>query len=210
MLEKDGLVFHCVPLLFVVESAYQIMEPSRIVGAPGWIKSGTLWEIHAKVAGEDAAAFYKLSRTQRDSMVRALLANQLHMQAHVEQREMPVYDLVVARGGPKMKEATPEENDKTHLMSGRGGDIDAAAMTIDGLPWVLGEITGRPVVNKTGLTAKYDFTLQYLPGAQAAADETGRISIFTALEEQLGLKLVPAREPIDVLVIDSIEQPAAN
>ena len=75
---------------------------------------------------------------------------------------------------------------------------------------MLGEVVGRPVVNKTGLPAKYDFTLQYLPGTQAGADETGRTSIFTALEEQLGLKLTPARDMAEVLVIDSIEQPAGN
>jgi uncharacterized protein (TIGR03435 family) len=209
-LEKDELVFHCDPLLFVVESAYQIMEPSRIIGAPEWMKSGALWEIHAKVAGEDAAAFYKLSRNDRDLMVRALLADRLGMKAHVEKHEMPVYQLVVVKGGPKMKESTPEENDKTKMASSRGGEIDAVAVTMDALPWMLGEITGRPVVNKTGLAAKYDFTVKYLPGAQAATDETDRTSIFTALEEQLGLKLEPARAPVDVLVIDSIEQPAAN
>ena len=210
LLEKDGLTFHCVPLLFVVKSAYQIMESSRILGAPEWMKGGTLWEIHAKVAGEDAAGFYKLTRSERDLMVRALLADRLHMKAHLEKREMPVYDLVVAKGGPKMKESRPEENDKAKMASSRGGEIEAVAMTMDGLPWMLGEITGRPVVNKTGLTAKYDFTVQYLPGAQEATDDTSKTSIFTALEEQLGLKLVPARDMVDVLVIDSIEQPAAN
>ncbi|HWG18514.1 MAG TPA: TIGR03435 family protein [Acidobacteriaceae bacterium] len=209
-LTQDGLVFHCDPLMFVVESAYQIMEPSRIIGAPEWLKNGGLWEIHAKVAGDDAAAFYKLSRHDRDLMVRSLLADRLHMKAHVEQREMPVYDLVVAKGGPRMKEAKPEENDKTKMASSRGGEIDAVAVTMDALPWMLGEVVGRPVVNKTGLPAKYDFTLRYLPGAQSAADETGRTSIFTALEEQLGLKLTPARDMAEVLVIDSIERPVGN
>ena len=209
LLEKDGLTFRCVPLLFVVKSAYQVMESSRIIGAPEWVKSDKLWEIHAKVAGEDAAAFYKLSRKDRDLMVRALLADRLHMKAHVEQREMPAYDLVVAKGGPKMKESTPEEDDKARL-AGHSGEIEAIAATMDALPWMLGEISGRPVVNRTGLTAKYDFTLQYLPGAQAAADDSGKTSIFTALEEQIGLKLEPAREMVDVLVIDAIEQPAAN
>jgi len=208
-LEKDALTFHCDPLLFVVESAYQIMEPSRIIGAPEWLKNGGLWEIHAKVAGEDAAAFYKLSRKDRDLMVRALLADRLHMKAHVEKREIPVYELVVAKGGPKIKRSTPEEKDKTRLSSSRGGEINAVDVTMDGLPWMLGEITGRPVLNKTGLAGEYDFTLQYLPDAQAVADDT-RTSIFTALEEQLGLKLVPAKDLADVLVIDSIEQPAAN
>lgn len=210
LLEKDGLTFHCVPLMFVVEMSYQIMEPSRILGAPERLKNGGLWEIHAKVAGEDAAAFYKLSRRQRDLMVRSLLADRLHMKAHLEKREIPVYELLVAKGGPKMKKSTPEEKDKTKLASSGGGEIDAVDVTMDGLPWMLGEITGRPVLNKTGLAGEYDFILQYLPEADAAAEDSSRTSIFTALEEQLGLKLVAAKDVADVLVIDSIEQPAAN
>ena len=65
-------------------------------------------------------------------------------------------------------------------------------------------------MDKTHLTGKYDFTLTYVPAAKAASDETGGPSVFTAVEEQLGLKLVPGKAPMDVLVIDSIERPAAN
>jgi uncharacterized protein (TIGR03435 family) len=210
LLEKDALTFHCVPLMFVVEMSYQIMEPSRILGAPEWMKGGTLWEIDAKVAGGDVAAFGKLSRSQRDLMVRALLIDRLHLKAHIEQREMPVYQLVIAKGGPKVKEARADEDDKAKIMSGHSGEIEAVAAQMDALPWMLGNEVGRPVVDKTGLTGKYDFTLEFVPEARAAADETGGPSIFTALEEQLGLKLVPAKDMAEVLVIDSIEQPGAN
>lgn len=70
--------------------------------------------------------------------------------------------------------------------------------------------TGRPVLDRTGLAGKYDFTLEFEPTAKMGKEDSGRPSVFTALEEQLGLKLVPAKEPVDVLVIDSIEHPAAN
>jgi uncharacterized protein (TIGR03435 family) len=211
-LRPDGLSFHCVRILFLVESAYQIMESSRIVGLPGWAKSDTLWEIDARVAGSDAAAFSKLTRKERDLMVRTLLTGRFRMKAHSEQREMPVYELTVAKGGPKLKASTPEEDDKAKIVGGQGGAgrIEAVAATMDALPWMLGDEVGRPVLNKTGLTGKYDFTLQYLPSERAAADESATPSIFTAIEEQLGLKLVPARDMADVLVIDSIEQPTAN
>jgi uncharacterized protein (TIGR03435 family) len=78
------------------------------------------------------------------------------------------------------------------------------------LKFLLSKEVGRPVVDKTGLTGKYDFTLEYSPSARAGFDESEKPSVFTALEEQLGLKLVPSKESIDVLVIDSVEQPTTN
>ena len=83
------------------------------------------------------------------------------------------------------------------------------------LKFLLAKETGRPVVDDTGLTGKYDFVLEYTPASRAAAsgtgtDEGGRPSIFTALEEQLGLKLVPSKQPVEMLVVDSIEQPKEN
>jgi len=129
----------------------------------------------------------------------------------MEKREMPVYDLVIAKGGSKLKEATADEGAKgSRMMGGGGGKIEAVGAQLTSLPWMLNAEVGRPVVDKTGLTGKYDFKLEYVPAARAAADETGGPSIFTALQEQLGLKLEPAKEPMDVLVIDSIEQPAEN
>jgi uncharacterized protein (TIGR03435 family) len=83
-------------------------------------------------------------------------------------------------------------------------------MPLTSLPWILNSEVGRPVVDKTGLTGKYDFTLDYVPVAKAATDDSGGPSIFTALQEQLGLKLEPAKAPMDVLVIDAVERPAAN
>ena len=124
--------------------------------------------------------------------------------------EIPIYEMVVARGGSKLKNSAPEEAGKGHMISGRGNKLDAVDSSLTMLPWFLNAEVGRPVVDKTGLSGKYDFTLDYLPSAKAATDESGGPSIFTALEEQLGLKLEAAKASMDVLVIDSIEQPAAN
>jgi len=209
----DGVSTFCVPLLFVIEAAYGIMEPSRIVGAPDWVKKSAQYDIDAKVAGEDVAAYGKLSFDDRDRMLQSLLAKRFHMNAHIEKREMPVYDLVVAKGGPKLKEATAEEANDPKLDERlvRGGKVEAVGVQLTSLSGAfLKSEVGRAVVDKTGLAGKYDFTLEFVPAAKAATDETGGPSIFTALEEQLGLKLEPAKAPMDVVVIDSIEQPAAN
>lgn len=210
MVQKDGIHTFCLSLQAMVQIAYLIAEPSRLVGMPEWTRSGGGWNIDAKVAGEDAAAFGKLTKEDRGRMVQKLLADRFHLKAHLEQREMPVYDLVVAKGGPKLKEATAEEASKSMLRGAVPGKIECVSMPLSTLPVFLNRELGRPTVDKTGLTGAYDFTLEFVPAAKAATDETGGPSIFTAVEEQLGLKLEPAKEPMDVLVVDSIEQPAAN
>jgi uncharacterized protein (TIGR03435 family) len=206
----DGISIFCIPVLFAIEQAYMIHEPSRILGAPDWVKN-SMYDIDAKVAGEDVEAFHKLSRGEHSRMLQPLLAERFHLKAHIEQREMPVYNLVVVKGGSKLKAATADDASKgSHMMTNGKGNIDAVNAVLTGLPGILYNEVGRPVVDKTGLTGKYDFTVDYVPASKAATDESGGPSIFTALEEQLGLKLEPAKAPLDVLVIDSIEQPAAN
>jgi uncharacterized protein (TIGR03435 family) len=207
---KDGLTASCVPLAFVVESAYHLFDSARIVGLPEWSKDPSqVYAIEARVSGEDAAAFNKLSREEKLGMMQLVLADRFHMKAHMEPRPMPAYDLVIAKGGPKLIAPEPNESG-TSQFGAPTGDVKWVDSPLTNLMFLLGRETGRPVVDKTGLTEKYDFTLAFTPAARAATDDSGRPSVFTALEEQLGLKLVPAKEPVDVLVIDSIEQPAMN
>ena len=207
----DGVSIFCVPLLFAIEQAYLIHEPSRILGAPEWVKNNSVkFVIDAKVAGEDVETYHHLSRDDHSRMLQPLLAERFHLKAHIEQREMPIYELVVAKGGSKLKESPEDAAGNAHMVTDGRGKIDVQHALLSGLPGILNSEVGRPVVDKTGLTGKYDFTLEYVPAAKAATDESGGPSIFTALEEQLGLKLEPAKVPMDVLVIDSIEQPAAN
>ena len=206
----DGVNIFCVPLLFAIQQAYQIHDASRILNAPGWVNGPNVWQIDAKVAGDDVAAFHNLNREEHMGMLRPLLADRFHLKAHIEQRQMPIYELVVGKSGLKLKEATADETGNAHMVIEGAGKIDAARASLAGLPGLLSREVGRLVVDKTGLTGKYDFTLEYVPATKAATDESGGPSIFTALEEQLGLKLEPAKAPMDVLVIDSIEQPTAN
>jgi len=206
----DGVQVVCVPLLLAIERAYGMTDPTRIIAAPDWVQTFGMYEIDAKVAAADITAFSKLGRNQQLRMLQPVLADRFHMKAHMEKREMPAYDLVVAKGGPKLKPPTADDANKAGQVSRERGKIQAADSTLESLPWILTEELGRPVVDRTGLQGRYDYTLQYAPVAPSASDEAGGSSVFTALEEQLGLKLEAAKEPMDVLVIDSIEQPTAN
>jgi uncharacterized protein (TIGR03435 family) len=205
----DGVTFFCAPLVVVIETAYGIMEPSRILGAPDWVKNLGFYDIDAKVSGEDVVAYGKLAAEDKNRMLQSLLGERFHLKAHIEQREIPVYELVLAKDGPKLKEATANEAGKASIIS-RRGKVECVSMPLTSLPWILNSEVGRPVMDKTGLAGKYDFTLDYVPAAKAATDDSGGPSIFTALQEQLGLRLEPAKAPMDVLVIDAVERPAAN
>ena len=205
----DGLSASCVPALFVVEVSYHLFDKARILGLPEWATSSQMYAIQARVSGEDAAAFSKLSREEQYRMLQPVLAERFHMKAHMEAREMPAYDLVVSKGGSKLKQPDPAERGGSQFGAGNGV-VKWTNSPLTNLKFALSQEVGRPVMDKTGLTGKYDFTLEFAPANRAATDDGSRPSIFTALEEQLGLKLVPSKERVDVLVVDAIEQPAAD
>jgi uncharacterized protein (TIGR03435 family) len=149
------------------------------------------------------------------------------LNAHHESRELPVYALVIVKGGSKLKEAKPGQLSPDlppafaafhggTFRRGRGKIVGWNAPLSGLLPFLRNEL-GRTVVDETGLAGNYDYTLAWTPEAMAAgganeraAQENSGPSIFTALREQLGLKLVSKKEPQDVLVIDHVEQPTAN
>ena len=177
---------------------------------PGWANSEP-YDVQAKVDAATAEAWKKLSAkevaAQQHLMMRSLLADRYQLKAHVETELGPAYDLVVAKGGLKMKEAPVDE--KPYGMIA-GGTMTVHAKSLD---WLIGNLagwSGRIVVDKTGLVGKkFDFELKWSPDWQSDAANAGP-SIFTALEEQLGLKVVPSQEPVKTLVIDHIERPSPN
>jgi len=204
----DGMKVECVGLQALIKYAFGINEDSRILGAPGWLKE-SFYSIDAKVSGEDAGAYAKLSGKQRSLMLQQLLADRFAMKSHRETKDLPIYALAIAKGGSKLKEASSDEA-ALGMMRMRGkGEIDSVGSSIDSLPGFLTRELDRPVVDKTGLTGKYDFTLRFAEGPGAEPDPDAA-SIFTAVQEQLGLKLEPSKAPIEVLVIDHIEKPSAN
>lgn len=205
----NGLSAACVPVVFVVEFAYHLMDPERIVGLPKWATGPQMYAIEARVSGQDTAAFSALKRDEKASMMRSVFSERFNMKAHIETREMPAYALVIAKSGSKLKNSADTERGVSQF-GGSTGEVKWANSPLTDLKFLLAKETGRPVVDNTGLTGKYDFLLEYTPSSRIATDHSGRPSIFTALEEQLGLKLVPSKQSVEVLVVDSIEQPNKN
>jgi uncharacterized protein (TIGR03435 family) len=205
----NGLSAACVPALFVLEFSYHLMDPTRILGLPKWAMGPQMYTIDARVSEEDAAAFAQLKRDQKAALMQSVFAERFGMKAHMETRDMPAYALVVAKGGSKLKPPGDSTTGVSYF-AGDTGDVKWANAPLTDLKFLLAKETGRPVVDQTGLTGKYDFKLEYTPAAQAATDESGRPSIFTALQEQLGLKLVATKQPVEVLVVDAINPPTEN
>jgi uncharacterized protein (TIGR03435 family) len=197
-------------------SAFGIPE-ARIVGGPSWLGSAR-FDIEAKLDAETARQLDKLGREQRQAEIHAavqqLLADRFKLAFHWETREMPIYALVVAKSGSRLHAAAkPEEGTGT---SASGSELTAEGITMDGLARTLtqelsGEL-GRVVVNQTGIMGKYDLTLKWTPESVTNSGVSGDAppSIFTAVQEQLGLKLESSRGPVQVLVIDRAEMPTEN
>jgi uncharacterized protein (TIGR03435 family) len=142
-------------------------------------------------------------------MLQAMLADRFQLRVQHAMREVPCYDPVAAKGGPKLKENTdpgPPGGVATSA-DGSGGHMRADSGTMAKLARNLAGPAGRPVVDKTGLAGKYRIMLDY--AADSSTD--GSIpTLFTALKDQLGLKLEPSRTTQDALVIESVEKPSGN
>jgi bla regulator protein blaR1 len=224
----DGIRITNVPLHMLLREALGT-EDDRIFGEPGWVKSDK-FDIEAKVAPDDAPKLKDLKFEQRQQMLVPLLEERFGLKFHHETRDLPVYDLVIAKGGVKMTPSKPEDpqgQGRHTLMSSRKGKLEAQGIATSVLAHLLSAQLGRTVIDKTGLTGNYDYTLEWTPDDEAAAmarpadggsTESGNNpspaapgpSLFTALQEQLGLKLEASKGPADVIVIDHIEQPTPN
>ena len=196
----------------LIRLAYGI-EDNQILNAPGWIESER-YDIQAKVDATDIAALKSLTPEQHYRMLQPLLADRFELKFHYETRELPIYTLVVMKTGSKMKEIQPTispEGVKNPGGANWGNDqIKSSGIAIDQLSHILTEQLERTVVNKTGLTGNYDFTLKWTPDDGQSQTDTSGPSIFTAVQEQLGLKLEAGKGPVQVLVIDHIERPSEN
>ena len=197
------------PLLGLLMMAYQV-EPFQIVGGPSW-RDSERYDILAKAEGQAAP-----TNAQVNLMLQALLADRFRLRFHRETRELPVYRLVVGKGGPKLKESAADA--QSSLSFGSGGALQEITVSKGSMEQLARQLSnsgiGRPVRDGTGLTGSYDYKLKWLPGMRAgpdaAADTGGPPSIFTALQEQLGLKLESGKGPGEVLVIDHVEKPSEN
>jgi uncharacterized protein (TIGR03435 family) len=164
-------------------------------------------------------------------MLQPVLAERFQLKVHRETRDLPVYELLLGKGGPKFNEAKPGDTYPNGIKgpdghSGPGlvwiqdGQLTCQAVAMVELTRILSQRLGHNVLDKTGLTGKYDFTMQWPreegPGSMFDGSEGGNApessgpSIFTVIQEQLGLKLESHKAPVEVLVIDHVEAPSAN
>ncbi|HET9401840.1 MAG TPA: TIGR03435 family protein [Candidatus Acidoferrales bacterium] len=224
-LSENALVVKNATLQNLVLNAYDIAN-YQLKGSPGWLNSER-YDVEAKMDSFTADAFKGLTPRERGSVMREmlqeLLAERLNLSVRRDKREMPVYFLVVAKNGPKFKVSDKPESTRQYVVNGE------LTMEAQGIP--LSDITNlftitlkRPVVDTTGLSGRYDLKLSWRmddrSGEPAGADlEEGAMpimsatvgsSIFTALQEQLGLKLEPGNAPVDFIVIDHVERPSSN
>jgi uncharacterized protein (TIGR03435 family) len=242
---------HGITPKMLLEEAYSVKD-AQISQAPPWFDTDR-YDIDAKPEEPVGAAIDKLPPgDQKDKlmqMVQALLADRFKLAISHESKEMPVYAMVVAKGGPKMKVSDfkpPEHPEGLPPMPPKSGDramrgrvmlrpgkITSTGVEMRMLADVLSDFTGRPVIDKTNLSGRYEFTLQWTPdtnqmpmagmgapggpgpgrsgGPEAApAPESNGPSLFTAIREQLGLRLESQKAPMDVLVITHSEKPSEN
>lgn len=196
----------------LILNAFDIRD-FQLDGGPNWMKVDR-YDINARAMGEAVPTVADVRR-----MTQAMLTERFQFQFHRTLREMPVYALVPAKSGSKLKAnesgpggilfRRPSQESPTEVV-GTGATIEALVRSISGIPGI-----DRPVVDRTGLAAKYDFTLTLLYGFRV--DKTGQTatgpdgeSVFTAIEEQLGLKLEQQRLPVEILVVDRLERPSEN
>lgn len=199
----------------------------RTVGAPEWMSSET-YDINARLEEADLPAWQNPA-TQKQmfhALLQALLAQRCKLVVHREMRERPVYDLVIAKNGPKLQKAASTSSADIAAKHpdagavpgasgmfalGPNGSVALYGVSLRTLATLLSNRAGRPVVDKTGLTGLYDIHLDPpQPLADTVNTSDAGSSIFTTLEEQLGLKLESAKEPVETLVIDSVERPSEN
>jgi len=191
---------------------YQPHPPNLVLNSD-WVNDEQ-FDVSAKADPAVLEAWKKLppaeQQKQLRQMVQKMLADRFHLREHTEKRDMPVYALVVAKGGAKLTPSPPDPpadrglQVDLGLIAGRGLTMDTLAQML----WTRRELGSRKVIDRTGLTGKYDLKLKWTPEGDPA--DAGGPSIFTAIQEQLGLKLEPAKAPMDVVVIDHIEKPTAN
>jgi uncharacterized protein (TIGR03435 family) len=195
----------------LIMSAFNVHE-YEVVGAPSWSDSERL-DVITQTEG-------KSTREESRLMMQSLLEERFALKAHLETREGPVYRLVLAKKdgtlGPQLLKSTSQCGDKPpasvpwalYACQGRTGPADMVmgATLFSGLTTTLESLVDRRIVDETGLTGRFDVKLEWSRGP----NDVERPSIFTAIQEQLGLKLEPARGPSRVLVIDHISRPTPD
>jgi uncharacterized protein (TIGR03435 family) len=192
----DSLTIHGSSLRDCIQLAYEM--PATQVTGPDWLGDVRL-DIVAKAAGP-------VDEKQLHLMLRALLAERLGVKAHVERKEISVYALTIAKGGPKFAESTTEGRPTGKAKSGQ---VSFEHFSMSDLAIALAQPFGRPVVDATGLKSRYDIHMDmtsYVADGNPATPMDAASMMITALQEQMGLKVEARKDAVDVLVVDHAEK----
>jgi uncharacterized protein (TIGR03435 family) len=217
-----GIRIEGATLRQLVEHAYNLRE-YQLSGAAGWMTSERYTILAKGSMTEGPVEYIKMNDRQRMALaglvrkrMQRLLAERFQLVAHHETRQLPGYALVVAKGGNKLRpNLSPDGSPQS---SSRGRAMYKAVRTsTEFIAQGLAEITGRPVHDETGLEGFFDFEMKWTPDAppaapDAAAPKPAEVgpTLFTALQEQLGLKLEAKKAPVEILVIDRADRPSEN
>jgi uncharacterized protein (TIGR03435 family) len=209
----DGYTATNVSMRYVIGEAYGVYNGNLLSGGPAWLDTKT-FDVRAKF---DPAEFPNITPEQRRLMLQQLLADRIQLVVHHEKKDQPVYALEVEKSGPQFKKIPADESadGSACMLGGRingnprfracsAADLTSTLVSVGGLPFT--------VVDKTGIQGRYNFELRWTPGiTEDSAPPAGAApDLFTALREQLGLKLVPSKAPLDTIVIDHAELPSEN
>jgi len=228
----NGLNIVNLPLRPIIQLAYGINQPTKLVGVPDWAVSER-FDINARAAGQ-------ITLDERRLMMQAMLADRFNLVARREKREVSVLALMLLRSdgklGPNLVESKGCIQPAAARAAAAGGETPASQMPVCGVKGngpgrailtgtnltqfasVISLMIGRTIVDKTGLTGSYDIDFRFAPeqqipegaGAPIPTAELSGTSVFTAVREQLGLKLESQKDLEEVLVIDHVERPSAN
>jgi uncharacterized protein (TIGR03435 family) len=197
---RERLNYSYVNLKEVIGQAYKVRQ-YQITG-PDWLETER-FDITAKLPAAEG------SSRQVALMLQALLADRFKMAIHRETKVLPVYALVAGRSGPKLKSSESDSGISSN--SNRTSLHVTAKATMQRFAEFLSEEVGRPVIDRTGLTGPYDFTIDWAVDNAIANDSPAGPSIFTALQEQLGLKLDSTKGPVEIIVVDHADRtPSEN
>jgi uncharacterized protein (TIGR03435 family) len=183
------------------------LQQSQIANAHDWVNSEN-YDIAAEPDGEGEPSI-----KQWQSMVKKLMADRFQLKSHFEKREQTVYVLTVVKTGPKLTRSQSDPSASGGMGFGPPGHFGATNATMADIAEALGQgALNQPVVDQTALTGRFDLRLTWTPDGSQSATESADAppDLFTAIQEELGLKLVSTKAPVDVLVIDHVERPSAN
>ena len=205
----------------LIENAYGVNN-YQVSGGPAWLES-LRWDIAAKSDRSLDEQLAKLSNCEaikvKQHMLEALLADRIKLVIHRGTKEGPAYNLTVAKSGSKLQQSKPIVTDKTkdgwgpgmETRSGRSGtELTARQTSMSSLAYMLIGELHCPVIDKTGVAGTYDLKLQWSSEEGGSAADSQWPSIFTAVQEQLGLKLEPTKTQVETILIDRVEMPSEN